>query len=135
MLRGMYHYESQSERLTQQLAIDLSRNNSRGVQVLGDELGMVSRLGGAFITQRAHLEQASRSLFSIQRIMQEARLDLESFVPFKFLVDDAFAAEKKVYPVRWLIVFLATFSAGFFGVVSIMAYENLTRKGIIKSIN
>jgi uncharacterized protein involved in exopolysaccharide biosynthesis len=130
MLSGMYHYESQSERLTQQLAIDLSKNNSRGIQVLGQELDMVSRLGGAFITQRAHLEQSSRSIFYIKRIMQEAKHDLESFIPTKFLVDEAYPAEKKIYPVRWLIVFLATFSAGFFGVISLMAYENLTRKGL-----
>jgi uncharacterized protein involved in exopolysaccharide biosynthesis len=60
--------------------------------------------------------------------MQEARADLENFVPFKFLIDEAFVAEKKVYPVRWLIVFLATFAAGFMGTLSIMTYENLTQK-------
>ena len=83
------------------------------------------------MSQKAHLEQVSRSLAHIQRFMQEARADLENFVPFKFLIDDAFVAEKKVYPVRWLIVALSTFAAAFFGTLVLMAYENLNKKGLI----
>jgi uncharacterized protein involved in exopolysaccharide biosynthesis len=133
MQRGMYHFESQTERLTQQYAIDLSRNNTQGLRVLENQLAVVRDLGGAYMTQRAHLEQVSRGLFPVQRIMQEAKMDLENVIPFKFLIDEAFISEKKVYPVRWLIVFLATFSAGFFGVLSLMTYENLVKRGIIQT--
>ncbi len=133
MQKGIYDYDAQAEMLTQQLAIDLSNNNMRGVRAIQEELNVIRELGGSFLTQRDHLEQVSRSLSGIQRIMEEARADLENFVPFKFLIDEAFVAEKKVYPVRWLIVFLATFAAGFMGTLTIMTYENLTKKGIIKT--
>ncbi len=131
MQKGIYEYETQAEMLTQQLAIDLSNNNQKGIRAIEEELDVIQELGGSFLTQKAHLEQVSRSLSGIQRIMQEARADLENFVPFKFLIDEAFVAEKKVYPVRWLIVFMATFAAGLMATLAIMTYENLVKKGII----
>jgi uncharacterized protein involved in exopolysaccharide biosynthesis len=134
MNRGIYQYETQAEMLTRQLAIDISNNNQRGIRQLEERLEVIRQNGGEFLTQRAHLEQVSRSLSGIQRIMEEARADLENFVPFKFLIDEAFVAEKKVYPVRWLIVFLSTLTAGIMGTLGIMTYENLTKKGIIKSL-
>ncbi len=133
MERGIYEYEAQAEMLTRQLAIDLSSGNQRGVQALEERLDVIKEYGGTFMTQKAHLEMVSRSLSGIQRIMEEARADLENFVPFKFLIDEAFVAERKVYPVRWLIVFVATFAAGFMGTLVIMTYENLKNKGIIFS--
>ncbi|MFW5706383.1 MAG: hypothetical protein ACOC12_00550 [Bacteroidota bacterium] len=132
MQMGLYEYEAQAEMLTRQLAIDLSENNRDGIRAIEDRLDIMKNYGGNFMTQKAHLDMVSRSLSGIQRIMQEARTDLENFVPFKFLIDEAFVAERKVYPVRWLIVFLATFAAGVMGILAIMTYENLVSKGFIK---
>ncbi len=132
MGKGIYEYQAQAEMLTQQLAIDLSNNNQQGVRAIEERLGAIREHGGSFLTQKAHLEQVGRSLSDMQRIMQEARADLENFVPFKFLIDEAFVAERKVYPVRWLIVFMATFAAGLAGILAIMTYENLVKKGILK---
>ncbi|MFN3556831.1 MAG: hypothetical protein ACK4VN_12800 [Bacteroidales bacterium] len=131
MQKGIYEYEAQAEMLTQQLAIDLSRGNTQGIRAIEKQLEVIQQYGGNFMTQKAHLEQVSRTLHGVQRIMQEARADLDNFVSFKFLIDDAFVAERKVYPVRWLIVFMATFAAAFMGVVVLMTYENLQKKGIL----
>jgi uncharacterized protein involved in exopolysaccharide biosynthesis len=132
MAKGIYHYESQSERLTQQLAIDISANNQRSIRELEKRIGILENHGGEFMAQRAHLNQVSNTLSGVQRIMQEARADLENFISFKYLLDDAFVAEKKVYPTRWLIVFLSAFAAGLMGIIALMTYENLERKGIIR---
>ena len=70
---------------------------------------------------------------NVQRRFHEARTDMENFVSFSFIIDRAYVSEKKIYPVRWLIVFLATFGAGFMGVMSLMVYENLLQKGIIRT--
>ncbi len=133
MSMGIYQYNAQAERLTQQLAIDLSAGNTRGVRIIQEQLDAIREYGGSFITQKEPLEQTSRNLHVVQRIMQEARADLDNFVSFKFLIDDAFIAEKKVYPTRWLIVFMAAFAAGVMGVFALMTYEHLLNKGIITS--
>jgi hypothetical protein len=133
MKTGIYDYGAQAEMLTRQLAIDFSNNNQRGIKAIQEQLNVITEMGGRFVASRAHLDQVSYSLAGVQRIMEEARADLENFVPFKFLIDEAFAAEKKVYPTRWLIVFLATFAAGFMGTLAIMTFENLVQKGIINT--
>ncbi len=129
---GVFDLEGQSAMLTRQLAKDLSAGHDDGVRRLEDRLGMLGDYGGAYVFNTAYLTNVSEHLIMIQRRYQEAKSDLESFVPFKFVLDSAFEAERKVYPIRWLIVFLTTFAAGFMGVMILMVYENLQAKGIIK---
>ncbi len=132
MRLGVFDLEAQSGMLTRQLAKDLSANHTEGVRNIDERLAMLGDHGGAYVFHAAYLSNVSEHLIMIQRRYQEAKSDLESFLPFKYVLDSAFEAERKVYPVRWLIVFLSTFAAGFMGVMIIMVYENLLDKGIIK---
>ena len=129
---GVYDMEGQSAMLTRQLAKDLSADHQEGVNRLEDRLQLLSEHGGSFVLHTAFLDDISEHLISSQRRYQEARADLENFVPFKFVLDRAYESERKVYPVRWLIVFLSVFGAGFAGVMILMVYENLLDKGIIR---
>jgi len=131
MRMGIVEYGAQTEMLTRQLAIDISNNNQRGVEAIQKQLDILREQAGVFLTQRVQLDQITRNYFGIQKIAEDARIDYEKFVPFKFVIDEAYVPERKVYPVRWLIVFLATFAAGVMGTLSIMAYETLVRKGVI----
>ncbi len=131
MRRGVFDIEGQSSMLTRQLAKDLSGQNQPGVTALEERLRLLGEYGGAYLFNAAVLDNISEHVVVVQRRYQEARTDLENFVPFKFVLDSAFEAERKVYPVRWLIVFLSTFAAGFMGVMILMVYENLHAKGII----
>ncbi len=132
MAMGVFDLEAQSGMLTKQLAKDLSASHAEGVQSIEERLAMLGEYGGAYVFHTAYLSNVSEHLIMIQRRYHEAKSDLESFLPFKFILDSAFEAERKVYPIRWLIVFLSTFAAGFMGVMVIMVYENLQSKGIIR---
>ncbi len=132
MALGVFDLEGQSAMLTKQLAIDLSANNHEGVRKLEERLDVLSRHGGAYLYNLIYLEELSDQLARSQRRYQEARTDLDNFVPFKFILDKAYESERKAYPVRWLIVFLTVFATGFMGVIILMIYENLEAKGIIQ---
>lgn len=132
MQKGVLDIESQVMMLTRQLAKDLSDRNISGSDLLEDRLQTVGEFGSTQLFQSSFLRMIVGDLMVLQRRYQEAKADLDHFIPFKFNIDEAYVAEKKVYPVRWLIVFLATFGAGFMGVVVMMFYENLLQKGIIK---
>ena len=131
MQLGVFDLEGQASMLTRQLAKDLSDQNTSGVRILEERLERLGEYGGAYLLHAAYLSNVSEHLIMIQRRYQEARTDLDNFVPFKFILDSAFEAERKVYPVRWLIVFLSTFAAGFMGIMILMVIENLRTKGII----
>ncbi|MDR4987894.1 MAG: hypothetical protein RG741_03530 [Bacteroidales bacterium] len=133
MQQGVFDLEGQSTMLTRQLAKDISDNHVEGIRALQDNLNKLAEYGGGYLYTSYYLMSISGQVIQIQRRYQEAKADLENFLPFKFVLDSAYEAERKVYPVRWLIVFLSTFAAGLMGVMTLMVYENLQAKGIIKT--
>ncbi len=132
MAKGVFDIEGQSSMITRQLAKDISAGHTDGIRALEDNLEVLAASGGSFLNMTTYLRSISGHQIHMQRRYQEAKADLENFIPFKFVLDSAYEAERKVYPVRWLIVFLSTFGAGFMGVMLLMVYENLLVKGIIK---
>jgi capsular polysaccharide biosynthesis protein len=131
MKTGVLDFGYQTQMLTRQLAVALAESNKAGSDMIDDRLQVMGEYGGSNIFQTAYLRLIAGDMMVLQRRYQEAELDLQTFVPFKFDIDRAFVAEKKVYPVRWLIVFLSTFGAGFMGVMLLIFYENLMARGII----
>ncbi len=130
MHRGVFDLEGQSSMLTRQLAMDLSAGRQEGVEALERRLSTLGDYGGALLYHSAYLANVSEHLIMVQRRYQEAKTDLNNFVPYKLVLDSAFEAERKVYPVRWLIVFLSTFAAGLMAIMTLMVYENLVTKGL-----
>ena len=53
-------------------------------------------------------------------------------MPQKFVVSDAYKAEKKSYPVRWLIVVITTFSALLLTLFLIIVIENISKSSLVK---
>jgi len=133
MQQGVYDYEGQTAMLFRQLAKDISAQNVDGIRALEEKLDEMGDYGGSFMHLTNYIKESSENLATVHRRYQEAKADLESFVSFKFIIDEAQETERKVYPVRWLIVVLSTFAAGFLGVVILMIYSNLENKGIIKT--
>jgi hypothetical protein len=53
-------------------------------------------------------------------------VDAEEDLPQKFIVNNAYKAERKSYPVQWLIVLVTTFSAFFFTIIVIIMMEKIS---------
>ena len=54
---------------------------------------------------------------------EEAKVDAEARIQNFFIVTNPFAAEKKSYPIRWLIVVVSVFGALLTGFITIFFYE------------
>lgn len=135
MKKGVLDVGYQAQMLTRQLAVALAENNKLASDLIDNRLQVMGEYGGSNIYQTSYLQEIAVDMIFLQRRFQEAEIDLMNFVPYKFDIDRAYVAEKKSYPVRWLIVFLSTFGAGFLGVMLLIFYENLLSKGIIKARN
>ncbi|MBK7083345.1 MAG: hypothetical protein IPH53_01165 [Flavobacteriales bacterium] len=59
--------------------------------------------------------------------MDQARADMESDLPHKFVVNRAQPADKKSYPVRWLVVVVSTISAFLLALLLIVVQENIKK--------
>lgn len=132
MKLGLFDVENQSAMLIQQYAKDISSGNHRGAKEINKQLDVISKYGGQYMYFKNFLDASGEQLNSLQRRYQETKADLENFVSFTFIIDDAYIPERKSYPVRWLIVFLSTAAAAFTAVIGLMIYENIVSKGLLK---
>lgn len=108
---GINDYESQSEVLNDAYAQALVQGKTSAIKPLQEKLQLLSKYGGAYVSLRDDLELLKKSLSNIKSRYEDAKTDAQQALPHKFIVNKGFKAEKKSYPVRWLIVFVATLSA------------------------
>ena len=124
---GVNDYESMSERFNEYYAKAILEGNTRAAEKLAEQLQILSQYGGAYVSIRDMLEHEKEQLSHLRAKYQEAKVDAEQTLPHKFIVNSAFPAEKKSYPIRWLIVLVSTVSTFIIALLTIIAYENASR--------
>jgi uncharacterized protein involved in exopolysaccharide biosynthesis len=129
---GVHDYERQVEMINQQLAIEIARRNQVGIKALSDKLDTLARYGGAYVSIRDALEYEKKNFSDLRMAYKKAKVDAEAVIPQKFIVDKAYKAEKKSYPVRWLIVAVSMFSAFILSIITLIVLENIKRFTLAK---
>ena len=125
---GINDYETQAEAYNTQLAIALSKNNKEAVKAIEERLILLGDYGSAYVSLRDELELEKKQLSAIKAKYEEAKVDANEDLPAKFVVDRAYKAERKSYPVRWLIVVLSTLSAFLVSIMTLIIIENFSKK-------
>ncbi len=123
---GVNDVENQSQVLNQQYAIALMNGNRTAQAALQKKLDVLGKYGGIYTSLKNALEFKTEQLTLLQAKYKEAKVDAEEYMPQKFVVSDAFKAERKSYPIRWLIVLVSTVSALFLSIIVIMVMEKIT---------
>lgn len=123
---GIYDYESQSEVISEQYAITIAKGDTRAIKALEEKLKIIADYGSAYVSIRDNLEFEREHFNLLKTKYKEAKVDAEQELPGKFIVNNAFPAEKKSYPIRWLIVLVSGLSAFLFAVLLVIGIENLS---------
>ena len=130
--KGIQDYETQAEMINRQLAIEIAKNpKSNAVKALDAKMDILAKYGGPYVSLRDALEYEKKNLTEIREKYDKAKIDAEEELPQTFVVDIAYPAEKKSYPVRWLIVVvsvLATFLLAAFTLVILEGIKKETSK-------
>jgi uncharacterized protein involved in exopolysaccharide biosynthesis len=124
---GVNDYESQVERLTEQLGIAIVKNNQSAVKQLQERLDKLSKYGGAYVALRDLLEHETEKLSHLRTRYEQAKVDATANLENKFIVNKAYPAEKKSYPIRWLIVFVSVIAAELFAIILILIKDSINR--------
>jgi len=95
----------------------MARGNRAGVNRLEQKLEVLAKYGGAYVSLRDALEHDKKQLSEIKAKYEEAKVDATENLPHKFVVSSAYKAERKSYPIRWLIVVITLFSVLFLALV------------------
>lgn len=122
---GIYDYESQSERTNEQYVIAIAKGDQRAVKLLEEKLKIIAQYGSAYVSLRDNLFMQRKQLNNLKTKYEEAQVDAKEILPQKFVVSNAFPAEKKSYPIRWIILVVSTMSSLLIGIILILLIENI----------
>jgi uncharacterized protein involved in exopolysaccharide biosynthesis len=123
---GVNDVQYQSQALNQEIAVAIINNNQPAIRALQKKLDILGEYGGIYLSLKNALEFKTEQLTLLQSKYQEARVDAIENLPQKFIVSDAYKAEKKSYPVRWLIMLVSTISSLLLAIIVIIIMERIT---------
>ena len=126
--KGITNYEEQSRAISEELykAVRQAKINS-----LKKQQNELAKYAGEFTYLNETLILELESLSELRKRFEKAKVDVEKTLPQKFVLTSASPAEKKSYPIRWLIVLLVTAVVTFSSIVVLLINnrkENLLDK-------
>jgi capsular polysaccharide biosynthesis protein len=119
---GLFIYDNQVDRVTQQYALAVGQGNMAGAQRLQKELDKIAKWGPTCVILREELIYLVRRETTLKSLFLNAEMNLNGLMPSKFVVEKAIPVEKKIYPKKLLIAFfsaIGAFLVTFFVLLSI----------------
>ena len=120
---GVFDYESQVEMMTRQMAVELGKGNTQGIKNIQEQLDILAEYGGASYAINERLDNDRLQLSLVKSKYEEAKMDATQDIPHKFVVTSAYQAERKAYPIRWIIVVITVLSTFLLLIFCIIAYD------------
>lgn len=109
--KGVHDYESQSAVFNEQYAIALAEGAaSQRIKQLETRLDTLAKYGGRYVSLRDELVLLKEEEIRLKTKFDQAKVDVNQSLPATFKVDNAFAAERKTYPRRSIVVLAAGFA-------------------------
>jgi capsular polysaccharide biosynthesis protein len=84
------------------------------------KMNMTEKYGSILKSFQIKAGFLSKRLANMETTYEQAESDANSYLSHKFVVEKAYPAEKKAYPIRWLIVVLSTFSSLLLGISGLL---------------
>jgi uncharacterized protein involved in exopolysaccharide biosynthesis len=122
---GIINISAQSDRLTEQMATAILEGKLKAANELQLQLDTLSKYAGVFTSLEDEKVLEKKRLSLVRSKLREAEVDANQSLQHKFIVNNAFPAEKKSYPIRWLIVVVSTFATFLLTLVCILFLESI----------
>ncbi|MFB6257114.1 MAG: Wzz/FepE/Etk N-terminal domain-containing protein [Flavobacteriales bacterium] len=106
--KGVQNYESQAEMFNEQIAMAMRKGKESALHALKKEMDTLALYGTPYVSLNMELEEALFQYGKLKRRYQQIKADANSTISHKFVMDRAYPADRKAYPIRWLIVSSST---------------------------
>ncbi len=119
-------YDSQAEEITKGMVRVLveQKKNTSGGKELDEWMKNFSEKGGEFVFLKSQLTTLLNERDSVKMAYDLSLSNSKKKIVYAQPVQHPVAADKKAYPVRWLIVLVSTFAALFSAILVILLLEN-----------
>ncbi len=124
---GVYSYLDQIAALTEMYGTAIAGGHPDRAQQLKAQMDFLSKYGTTYVNLETNLKEAYAKLNVLRKRYDLMKIDVESNIPVMRVVDYASAADKKSFPIRWLIVAMSTLSAFVFTFILLLIIDNFKR--------
>ncbi|MBL7964572.1 MAG: hypothetical protein JNM31_12110 [Flavobacteriales bacterium] len=124
---GVHDYHTQTERYNEYMGAAIVKGDQRAVKEFEERFKVLAKYGGAYVTLQDRQFNEVKRLSILRMKLEQAEADMASDLPHKFVVNKAQPADKKSYPIRWLVVAVSTLSAFLLALLLIVVQENLIK--------
>lgn len=128
-LRTNYHildYKAQADEITKGMVKVLTeqKKNTSGGKELEQWMKNLSEKGGEYMFLDSQLKNLYNQRDSVKQAFDWSLSNSKKKIVYAQLVQHPVVADKKAYPVRWLIVAVSTFAALFVAILAILVIDN-----------
>lgn len=123
--KGVFNYEAQTQSLSNVYAAAIKEGNHIAASKVEQQLNVLARYGAIYISLRDKLDKYNERMSILASKYQQAKVDAQQDLPYKYVVEKAYPSEKKAYPVRWLIVFVSASFSFFLTLVILVVRKNI----------
>ncbi|MBI4931948.1 MAG: hypothetical protein HY841_14395 [Bacteroidetes bacterium] len=120
---GITDYYAQSRELSKEYYRSIASGNEKKIEALTNSLRNLEERGGKVHELEQHLNQATSEYARILEKYNAVVNDSEKHITYTNVVVKPFPSDKKAYPVRWLIVTIASCAALLFSLIVITIIE------------
>jgi uncharacterized protein involved in exopolysaccharide biosynthesis len=125
---GVIDVKSQTEMYSEQHAIAIAQGNNRAVKEIEKKLDILANYGSIHTILKEQMYEEVKQLSVLEAKYRESKIDLEQTLPNKYIVDRAEKAERKSYPIRWLIVAVSVLSTFLFSLIILLILDQVKKK-------
>ena len=130
---GITDYYAQSRELSKAYYNSLNSANEKKISDLTNEMRNLEERGGKFHELQLHLDQSTKEYGDLLVKDNIFKSDIKKQLTYTNVVLHPYPSDKKAYPVRWLIVTIATCATLLFSIIIIMIIEGRQISNISKS--
>lgn len=120
---GIIDYEAQSRELSKEYYRTLASGNEKKISDLTNAMRNLEEKGGQFNELQLHLKNSTKEYGTVLKKYNIVKSDAEKVLTYTNVVLNPIPADKKAYPIRWLIVTVAICASFLFSLFVIIIIE------------
>jgi len=129
MRYGLLDYSSQVKEVTKAWVKEKSPEGRKGLDTL---LRNLRNRGGEMVSLNEHLWRSRGAFNDLKSLYETEVRNVEKEQTYTHIITQPVPADKKSYPIRWLIVLVSIISVFLFSLIVIVVLENI-KKATVKT--
>ncbi len=127
---GVIDVKSQTEMYSEQHAIAIAQGNERAKIEIEKKLEILANYGSIQSILKEQMFEEVKQLAVLEAKYREARIDLKQDLPNTYIVSPGEIADKKHFPIYWIIIGVSVLSALTFSMILIILFDKYIKKKV-----